>query len=457
MRIDSTGLVGIGNSSPSNNLEVSTPSNGGGITVQAITGTNVAPALHLNPIAASTEGRNWSIAPFKDTPQSLSFSSSDAKGGNAYSAATTRLLIDGISGNVGIGSSSPTTNLDVSTTAAVNPSIRVSGSYADGYRVGFEAHNGHTGGATWTTLSTNNSDGVFGGGKYVIANAAIGSVTSANARMVISSSGLVGISTSSPLFGLSLAQGSGDGNKIGWNDAAGYKRASILSNSSNDNLEFRVGTSDTLAASIDSAGNVLVGTTSSSAGDGNTNTGVSIQAGGRLFASSTNDHNFNRNSSGQIIAWRNSGSKVGSVSISGSSTSYNTSSDYRLKTDVQPMTGATATFKQLKPVNFEWISSGERVDGFLAHELAEVIPAATSGDKDAMRDEEYEVTAAVEATYDDEGAELTAAVDAVTATRSVPDMQGIDQSKIVPLLTAALQEAIAKIESLETRLTALEV
>ena len=78
------------------------------------------------------------------------------------------------------------------------------------------------------------------------------------------------------------------------------------------------------------------------------------------------------------------------------------------------------------------------------------------GTKDAMRDEEYEVTAAIEATYDEEGNELTAAVPAVMGTRIAPDYQGIDQSKLVPLLTAALQDSIAKIEALEARVTALE-
>jgi hypothetical protein len=73
-----------------------------------------------------------------------------------------------------------------------------------------------------------------------------------------------------------------------------------------------------------------------------------------------------------------------------------------------------------------------------------------------MRDEEYEVTAAIEATYDEEGNELTAAVPAVMGTRTAPDYQGIDQSKLVPLLTAALQDSIAKIEALEARVTALE-
>ena len=114
------------------------------------------------------------------------------------------------------------------------------------------------------------------------------------------------------------------------------------------------------------------------------------------------------------------------------------------------MTGASARVQALNPVNFEWIADGSRVDGFLAHEAQAVVPEAVHGTKDAMRDEEYEVTPAV---LDDDGNETTAAV---MGTRSVPDMQGIDQSKLVPLLTAALQEALTKIDDMETRLAALE-
>lgn len=110
---------------------------------------------------------------------------------------------------------------------------------------------------------------------------------------------------------------------------------------------------------------------------------------------------------------------VGTIKTSGSTTSYNTSSDYRLKTDAQPMTGATARLKALNPVNFEWIADGTRVDGFLAHEVADVVPEAISGVKDAV---------------DEDGN---------------PDYQGIDQSKLVPLLVATIQE-------LEARITALE-
>ena len=151
-----------------------------------------------------------------------------------------------------------------------------------------------------------------------------------------------------------------------------------------------------------------------------------------------------------VLRFDNQGVAVGSITHSNSSTSYNTSSDYRLKTDAQPMTGASARVQALKPVNFEWIANGTRVDGFLAHEAQEVVPEAVTGTKDAMRDEEYEVTPAV---LDDDGNVVT---EAVMGTRSVPDYQGIDQSKLVPLLTAALQEALTEIADLKARVTALE-
>jgi len=107
--------------------------------------------------------------------------------------------------------------------------------------------------------------------------------------------------------------------------------------------------------------------------------------------------------------------------------------------------------KQLKPARFNFKTDADTtVDGFIAHEAATVIPEAVSGEKDAMMDEEYEVKAAV---TDDDG---NVVEEAVMGTRSVPDMQGIDQAKLVPLLTAALQEAIAKIETLETKVAALE-
>ena len=135
--------------------------------------------------------------------------------------------------------------------------------------------------------------------------------------------------------------------------------------------------------------------------------------------------------------------QIGSITVSTSSTSYNTSSDYRLKEDVQPMSGATDRLKELKPVNFAWKADGSRVDGFLAHEAQEVVPESVTGSKDAMQTEEYEVTPAV---TDEEGNVTT---EAVMGEREVPDYQGIDQSKLVPLLVATIQELEARITQLE--------
>ena len=144
------------------------------------------------------------------------------------------------------------------------------------------------------------------------------------------------------------------------------------------------------------------------------------------------------------------GSAVGYIKSTSSGTSFLTSSDYRLKENVVPMIGSIDRVKALKPSRFNFIADADTtVDGFLAHEVEAVVPEAISGTKDAMRDEEYEVTAAVEEVRDEDDNVTTEAAEAVMGTRNVQDLQSIDQSKLVPLLVAALQEAIARIEILE--------
>jgi hypothetical protein len=276
----------------------------------------------------------------------------------------------------------------------------------------------------------------------------------------VDSSGNVGIGTSSPSANLDVASSNAT---IHLTDTDDTTYAEIRNNggtftiasdegaaAANSSINFKVDGSE--AMRIDSSGNLLVGTTSP------TTTGV---GGATFYPTSYNRTIFSLGSTttlpgAELLWFYNPNGKVGRIETNANSTSYVTTSDYRLKTDVQQMTGASARVQALNPVNFEWLSDGSRVDGFLAHEAQEVAPEAVSGTKDAMRDEEYEVTAAIEATYDDDGNELTPAVDAVMGTRSVPDYQGIDQSKLVPLLTAALQEALAKIDTMETRLSALE-
>ena len=151
-----------------------------------------------------------------------------------------------------------------------------------------------------------------------------------------------------------------------------------------------------------------------------------------------------------VLQFYNDNGICGQIYVNGSSTVYATSSDYRIKENVVPMTGSIDRVKALKPSRFNFIVDADRtVDGFIAHEVQEIVPEAISGTKDAMMDEEYEVTAAVEEVRDADDNVTTEASEAVMGTRSVPDMQGIDQSKLVPLLVAALQEAIARIEILE--------
>jgi intracellular sulfur oxidation DsrE/DsrF family protein len=172
-------------------------------------------------------------------------------------------------------------------------------------------------------------------------------------------------------------------------------------------------------ARIDASGNLLVGTTSASCGGSTMRQHVSATdfVLGVTTAASGNT---------QAVRFAYGTTAVGSITLTGSATSYNTASDYRLKEDVQPMVGASDRLMALKPVNFAWKVDGSRVDGFLAHEAQEVVPEAVTGEKDAV---------------DKDGK---------------PQYQGIDQSKIVPLLVAALQEALTKIEALEARVAALE-
>ena len=157
------------------------------------------------------------------------------------------------------------------------------------------------------------------------------------------------------------------------------------------------------------------------------------------------------------IDFRNGNTGKGSIVWTTSATAFNTTSDHRLKENVTPITDALSRVNQLKPSRFNFIADADNtVDGFIAHEVEDIIPEAISGEKDAMRDEEFELTPRVDEVTDEEGNVITEAVEAVMETRSVPDYQGIDQSKIVPLLTAAIQEQQTIIADLITRLEALE-
>ena len=134
------------------------------------------------------------------------------------------------------------------------------------------------------------------------------------------------------------------------------------------------------------------------------------------------------------ILFTNPNGIVGSIQTSASSTSYVTSSDYRLKENVAPMTSALATVSALKPVTYTWKADGSQGQGFIAHELQAIVPEAVTGEKDAVE------------TYTDE--------DGNEQTRIKP--QGIDTSFLVATLTAAIQELKAELDTTKARLAALE-
>nr|BAR34453.1 hypothetical protein [uncultured Mediterranean phage uvMED] len=251
-------------------------------------------------------------------------------------------------------------------------------------------------------------------------------------RAIIDSSGNVGIGTSSP-----------DGSSFSASsspvlDVSGTRPLIILSETDSNTKKAWLGLSsdqffvggtntDTLFYTdnaermrIDSSGKLMINTTS----DLGNSQGV-LHVKGKT---SNNIARFGAGSNGEEIVFVNSSdTQVGSIAVNASSTSYNTSSDHRLKENVIDLDDATTRVKQLQPKRFNFITDADTtVDGFLAHEVSSIVPEAITGTHNEV---------------DEDGN---------------PVYQGIDQSKLVPLLTASLQEAIAKIETLETEMTALK-
>ena len=192
----------------------------------------------------------------------------------------------------------------------------------------------------------------------------------------------------------------------------------LIYDNSSDAMRFNTNGSERMR--VNSSGNLLLGTSSDISGGQRLAVKYSYTNPGAAWESdNVNVHN--------AIVFKNPNGTVGTIRTAASAVQYNTSSDHRLKENVADMTGAIARVKQLAPKRFNFIADADTtVDGFLAHEAQAVVPEAVSGTHNEV---------------DDDGNAV---------------MQGIDQSKLVPLLTGALREAIAKIEALEARVTALE-
>ena len=369
---------------------------------------------------------------------------------------TDTLVVDSTNNRVGIGTSSPKTRLQSSAGGVLNaPSLGSSSTNAPLYLTNNDTAYG-------LVVGNNSADGHV----WLQAQRTDGTATAYNITLN-EAGGSVGIGTSSPDTNLDVERSSNDtgGIKVqNTNNAQGsavaqveisggdnaYANLLLECNATNHsirqdgsgNLKITNGSTERLR--IDSSGNVRIGTNTAQI------TAEKVSIVGGLGIQKTDGYPLGLirgNTYGQIVTFFNySGSLVGSINVAASSTSYVTSSDYRLKTAVTYDWDATTRLKQLKPARFEWIADGDDavpVDGFLAHEVQSVVPEAISGTHNGMRDEEYEVTPAV---LDEDGNEITPAV---MGTRSVPDYQGIDQSKLVPLLVKTIQELEARIAALE--------
>lgn len=208
------------------------------------------------------------------------------------------------------------------------------------------------------------------------------------------------------------------------------KANSYILQNTNGNIEFATASTGTASERmrIDTSGRVIMGATSYFYTDAVLQIDQTNTASGNNGCIALQNRNASGASGVRTVICRNStGTYVGGINNTSTATSFQTTSDHRLKENDVDMTGAIERVKQLQPKRFNFIIDADTtVDGFMAHEVQTVVPEAISGTHNEV---------------DDDGN---------------PVYQGIDQSKLVPLLTGALKEAIAKIEALETRVQALE-
>ena len=279
----------------------------------------------------------------------------------------------------------------------------------------------------WRSLSGTAATTLTGGNNLAIGKDAL-------TRLGGSSNNNIAVGTSA---GDNLTSGSG-------NFLAGLNAGASLTTASNQTiiggysgnisgLDLRTSTTKRLVLSVGTTPIVVSTTTNFDIMVGAVSKAWTISSGGVRFVgnSGTSTMNWSRPSTetGSLVAARyyHNGSVIGDIITTTTGVAYNTSSDYRLKENVSPLTESINRLKTLKPCTFNFLTEpSKNEEGFIAHEVQEVVPQAVSGDKDAV----------------DENGDI--------------DAQGLDTSRLVPLLTAALQEAIEKIEQLEERISALE-
>lgn len=436
LHIDSSGNVGIGTTDPQKKLVISESTNATIRINSTKNGTwSAEEGLgHLEFFGNDTSGEGAAVkakisATSKDTfgtAFNMTFGTTD---GTTGISERMRIRYDGF---VGIGETDPDRQLHLKSSL---PAIRLEDSDVSGLYHEFFA----------------SSSGFFqfkADGGNVQANSGFLFQVDNSEKMRIEADGNVGIGTPSPQKLLHIASTSaqsvitlqrtntntsGAVGALQWTASDNHTVASMVALGDGNDEGAHITFNTTSAASSDnpfgisermriqSGGTVLVGKTSSAA-----NT-VGCELNPIGLAQLTRDGNLpllvnRKTSDGTIVSIRRDNVQRGSISVSGSTTSYNETSDYRLKENVVDLTGALDRIEQLQPKRFNFISEETTVDGFIAHEVQSVIPEAVFGEKDAVNED------------------------------GNPEYQGIDKSKIVPLLVGAIKELKAEIETLKSQI-----
>ena len=226
---------------------------------------------------------------------------------------------------------------------------------------------------------------------------------------------------------IELVGTSGTGSLIDFTQSGTDTKGRILYDNTNNYMALNTNAAERMR--IDSSGNVLFNTTDTTLFNNTSGNGVCYRANASLDVATSSDNCLILNrmtSTGQIAEFRYAGAAVGNISTNGSNCTFNSTSDYRLKENIAPITGALDKVAQLKPVSYTWKVDGSDGQGFIAHELQAIVPECVSGEKDAV---------------DAEGK---------------PQYQGIDTSFLVATLTAAIQEQQTIINDLKARIETLE-
>ena len=275
--------------------------------------------------------------------------------------------------------------------------------------------------ATPAIRGSDANTGVFFGSDVV------GLSTGGSERVRVDASGNVGIGTSSPTSRLHVYGATNSQLTLQTSSNSAYvgNISGSMEIQSADIIKFNTGGA-TERARIDTSGNLSVGTTSNPV-YGSTPARLNIlKAAANYVINSTTA----ATTSEGHIAFRNPNGIVGEIGTNGSSTSYVTSSDYRLKHDIQPMTGALAKVAALKPCTYKWNADDSQSQGFIAHELQEVVPECVTGEKDA-----------VDADGNPQYQGIDTSFLAATMVAAIQELKGINdaQAQIITALTARVE------------------